>query len=72
VPGPATRFQESEAAFSQNGRWQVSDEGGAYARWSANGRELYYRTDEGIMVVSVTGPLIVPCCAAPVGIPVRG
>ncbi len=79
VPFLATRFQESEAAFSPNGRWvayqsnesgrtevyvrpfpaaggrwQVSDEGGAYARWAANGRELYYRTDEGIMVVSIT------------------
>jgi hypothetical protein len=39
------------------GRWQVSDEGGAYARWAANGRELYYRTNEGIMVVTISdGP----------------
>ena len=78
VPFLATRFQESEAAFSPDGRWvayqsnesgrveiyvrpfppaggrwQVSDEGGAYARWAANGRELYYRTDEGIMVVTI-------------------
>ncbi|MGD8328901.1 MAG: protein kinase [Acidobacteriota bacterium] len=36
------------------GRWQVSDEGGGYARWSHDGSELYYRTDEGIMVVDVT------------------
>jgi serine/threonine-protein kinase len=35
------------------GRWQISDEGGAYARWASNGRELYYRTDQGIMVVSI-------------------
>jgi hypothetical protein len=35
----------------------VSDEGGAYARWAADGRELYYRTDAGIMMVSVSdGP----------------
>jgi serine/threonine-protein kinase len=78
VPFLATRFQESEGAFSPNGRWvayqsnesgrtevyvrpfppaggrwQVSDEGGAYARWAPDGRELYYRTDEGIMVVSI-------------------
>ncbi|MEZ5316381.1 MAG: protein kinase [Vicinamibacterales bacterium] len=82
VPFLATRFQESEAAFSPNGRWvayqsnesgrvevyvrpfppaggrwQVSDEGGAYARWSADGRELYYRTDAGIMMVTIAdGP----------------
>jgi hypothetical protein len=36
------------------GRWQVSDEGGSYARWAHDGSELYYRTDEGIMVVNVT------------------
>ncbi len=79
APFLATRFQESEAVFSPNGRWvayqsnesgrtevyvrpfppaggrwQISDEGGAYARWSHDGRELYYRTDEGIMVVSVS------------------
>jgi len=78
VPFLATRFGESEAAFSPDGRWvayqsnesgrvevyvrpfppaggrwQVSDEGGAYARWAANGRELYYRTDDGIIVVSI-------------------
>ncbi len=35
------------------GRWQVSDEGGAYARWSRDGSELFYRTDDGIMAVSV-------------------
>jgi len=35
------------------GRWQVSDESGAYARWARDGSELFYRTDEGIMAVSV-------------------
>jgi len=35
------------------GRWQISDTGGGYARWSGNGRELFYRTDEGIMVASI-------------------
>ena len=35
------------------GKWQVSDSGGAYARWSPDGRELYYRKDEGIVVVDV-------------------
>ena len=35
------------------GKWQVSDEGGGSALWSPTGRELYYRTDTGLMVVSV-------------------
>jgi serine/threonine-protein kinase len=35
------------------GRWQVSDSGGAYPRWSANGREIVYRVDDGIMVASI-------------------
>lgn len=35
------------------GKWQVSDAGGSYPQWSANGRELYYRNDDGIVVVSV-------------------
>jgi len=35
------------------GRWQVSDAGGGYPRWSGTGRELFYRTDEGIMVASI-------------------
>lgn len=35
------------------GKWQVSDNGGGYARWSPDGRELYYRNDEGMVVVDV-------------------
>ncbi len=35
------------------GRWQVSDEGGAYPRWAKDGSELYYRTDDGIVGVDV-------------------
>jgi serine/threonine-protein kinase len=37
------------------GKWQVSDGGGALARWSDDGRELFYRTDDGIMAVGVDG-----------------
>jgi serine/threonine-protein kinase len=37
------------------GKWQVSDGGGALARWSDDGRELFYRTDDGVMVVEVNG-----------------
>jgi serine/threonine-protein kinase len=35
------------------GRWQVSDGGGRFPTWSRTGRELFYRTDEGIMVAAV-------------------
>jgi serine/threonine-protein kinase len=35
------------------GKWQVSDEGGGNPIWSPDGRELYYRTNTGMMVVSV-------------------
>jgi Tol biopolymer transport system component len=35
------------------GKWQVSDGGGAQPRWSADGRHLFYRTGEGIDVVDV-------------------
>jgi serine/threonine-protein kinase len=37
----------------RGGKWQVSDGGGGYARWSRDGRQLFYRTDEGLMVASV-------------------
>ena len=33
------------------GGGQVSTSGGHFARWSADGRELFYRTDSGLMVV---------------------
>jgi hypothetical protein len=31
------------------GKWQISDGGGAQPKWSRDGRELFFRTDEGIM-----------------------
>ena len=39
----------------KGGKWQISNSGGAFAVWSRNGRELFYRTqDQRIMVVSYT------------------
>jgi serine/threonine-protein kinase len=38
---------------SGTGRWQISRDGGSYARWTKNGAELVYRTSTGIMSVSV-------------------
>ena len=40
---------------ARGGKWQVSDGGGALARWSDDGRELFYRTDDGIMAVDIDG-----------------
>ena len=37
------------------GRWQVSDNGGAFPRWAGNGRELFYRVDDGLMSASIEG-----------------
>jgi len=37
------------------GRWQVSDNGGAFPRWSGSGRELFYRVDDGLMSASIEG-----------------
>ena len=36
------------------GKWQVSTEGGSEARWAANGRELFYRNGDRMMVVEVS------------------
>jgi len=35
------------------GKWQVSDGGGSQSRWSGDGRELFFRTNTGIMSVRV-------------------
>ena len=36
-----------------NGRWQVSRDGGTEPRWAHNGRELFYRSDVALMSVAV-------------------
>ncbi|MGH9388779.1 MAG: protein kinase domain-containing protein, partial [Vicinamibacteria bacterium] len=35
------------------GKWQISTESGTYARWSPNGREIFYRRNNALMVVAV-------------------
>jgi len=35
------------------GRWQVSTSGGRFPIWSPNGKELFYRSPDGIMAVGV-------------------
>ncbi len=37
------------------GRWQVSDNGGAFPRWAGTGRELFYRVDDGVMAAAIEG-----------------
>ena len=36
-----------------SGRWQISDGGGRFPTWSGDGSELFYRTDDGILVASI-------------------
>ncbi|HXY01640.1 MAG TPA: winged helix-turn-helix domain-containing protein [Candidatus Limnocylindrales bacterium] len=41
------------AAEPGGGRWQVSSDGGLQPHWSANGKQLYYRIGDKMMVASV-------------------
>jgi Tol biopolymer transport system component len=36
------------------GKWQISDGGGAQAKWRRDGRELFFRSDEGVMSARVS------------------
>jgi len=39
------------------GKWQISTGGGLYPKWSLNGRELFYRTEDSkLMVATYTAP----------------
>jgi serine/threonine-protein kinase len=38
----------------RGGRWQISNSGGNVPVWSKNGHELFYVTDQRIMVVTYT------------------
>jgi Tol biopolymer transport system component len=38
-----------------SGKWQISDGGGAQPIWSGDGRELFFRTEDGVMVAPVDG-----------------
>ena len=43
-------------SFPEPGRkWQASQRGGNHATWRQNGRELYYRTPDGLYAVEVDG-----------------
>ncbi len=36
------------------GKWQASTDGGNFPAWSPDGKELFYRNGDAVMVVSVT------------------
>ena len=36
------------------GKWQVSEGGGGYPRWAGDGRQLFFRGEEGVMAVPIT------------------
>ena len=36
----------------RGGKWQISDSGGRYPEWSRNGRELFFRNDDGQIAVA--------------------
>ena len=45
------------------GQWQISTAGGTWARWSPNGKELYYIAPDGNLMaapISVNGPTLEP------------
>jgi serine/threonine-protein kinase len=41
-------------ALQGEGKWQVSEGGGGFPRWSGDGRQLFFRDDEGVMAVPIT------------------
>ncbi len=43
----------SDISDSEGGRWQVSTGGGTEPLWSRDGRELFYRSGNNIMVASI-------------------
>ena len=67
------KFEVVVQAFpNPNGKWQVSTGGGAYPRWSADGKELYFVADGKLMAaaVHVTGTSIDATAPTPL-FPVR-
>jgi serine/threonine-protein kinase len=58
VSNESGRFEVYVRPFpSSSGRWQISTEGGAEPLWSRDGRELFYRIGNKVMVVNISpGP----------------
>ncbi|HTR97602.1 MAG TPA: protein kinase [Candidatus Acidoferrales bacterium] len=52
-----------QACPGPGGKWRISDNGGGQPRWRGDGRELYYRTNDGTIVavpIAVTNGAIDP------------
>ena len=55
----------SDVEYRIRGKWRISIGGGKHARWRRDGRELFYRTDDGkIMAVEISASpnLPAPAC----------
>jgi eukaryotic-like serine/threonine-protein kinase len=51
------RFEVYVQAFSSGGRkWQVSTNGGRWAKWSRDGKELFFRAQNSMMAAAVRAP----------------
>ena len=56
----------NEAASSGTGsKWRISKEGGTAPRWSKDGKQLYYRTNDGKVMVADIDPGAVFSAAIP-------
>ena len=47
------KYEVYVSAFpDKGGKWQISNSGGAYPVWSRNGQELYFRSDDNLIMVA--------------------
>ena len=63
VEPAASAPRAGAASDAAGGQWQVSTAGGTYARWRADGKELYYVGPDGQMMavpIAVTGTTLAP------------
>jgi Tol biopolymer transport system component len=49
-----------------DGKWQISIDGGTRPKWSANGRELFFRSADRVMAAPVTSDAATFAAATPV------
>ena len=63
VSDESGRYEVYVRAFPEvnKGKWQISTSGGTFPIWSRDGRELFYRSGDAIMVLAVkTQPTFIP------------
>jgi serine/threonine-protein kinase len=55
VSNESAQFQVYVRPFpGPDRKWQVSTDGGTHPRWNSNGREIFYRNENKMMVATVT------------------